>query len=77
MVISNGNDVYISGYFNGKVYRFNQKENPGTAAAEIIASPPGNPYFFDIKDDLLYMTVYANNVYRKPLRGGTFEKLLL
>ena len=74
--IANGNDVYITGYFNHKIYRFNQEENPGTAAAEIIASPSTNPLFFDIKDDLLYVTALSNSVYRKPLRGGAFEKVI-
>ena len=74
--LANGNDVYITGYYDHKVYRFNQKENPGTAAAETIASPSSYPMFFDIKDDLLYMTAYTNSVYRKPLRGGAFEKII-
>ena len=74
--LANDNDVYITGYYNQKVYRSNQEENPGTAAAETITSPSSNPLFFDIKDDLLYMTAFSNSVYRKPLRGGAFEKVI-
>ncbi len=76
--IADGNDVYITGYYSNKVYRYNQVTNPGKAAVAVIPSPSNQPLFFDIKDDFIYMTALSNSVYRKNLRkdGSKFEKII-
>ncbi len=77
--IAEGNDVYISGYYDTNVYRFNQETNQGSVAAGVVSSPSGRPTFFDIKDEYLYMTTFTGNaVYRKNLHtaGSKFEKII-
>ena len=71
--IANGNDVYITGYFNGYVYRYNSQIGNGIQQLEALRLPTGNPTFLDIHDGFLYVTSHVNSVYRKPLIGGEFE----
>ena len=71
--IANGNDVYITGYSDGFVYRFNSQS---TTPQERLKLPGGRPTFLDIHNGYLYVTSHANAVYKKPLIGGSFTKVL-
>ena len=72
--IANGNDVYIAGFYDRFVYRFNSEK--GLQPLEKIKLPTGLPTYFDIRDGFLYVTDYVNSVYRKPLVGGQFERVI-
>ena len=72
--IANGNDIYIAGFIDRFVYRFNSDK--GLQPLEKIKLPTGFPTFFDIRDGFLYVTDYINSVYRKPLVGGQFERVI-
>ena len=75
--IANGNDVYISGYGDGNVNRYNNEGGNGVAALETNTLAANGPAFMDIKDSLLYVTHSGSNaVYRKPLIGGEFTQVL-
>ena len=74
--VASGNDVYISGNSNGDIFHFNSQEDNGTEPIE-TNSIDGNPTFLDIYDDYVYVTSSTGNgVYRKPLSGGSFNKIL-
>ena len=71
--IANGNEVYITGYYDKHVYRFDQTG----VRKERVRSPTGNPTFLDIHGGKLYMTDHTWNVYTRPLSGNQgFTKLL-
>lgn len=71
--IANGNDVYITGYFNKNVYRYNSQVHGGTIPLETVRFPSGNPTFVDIHNGKLYVTSVTCRVYEKPLKWGTFR----
>ena len=74
--IANGNDVYVTGYNDRNVYRFNSQEGDGVQILE-TQSVVGTPFYLDINDGFLYATSYtANSVFRKPLIGGEFTNVL-
>ena len=72
--IANGNEVYITGYYDKHVYRFDQTG----VLKERVRSPTGKPTFLDIHGGKLYMTDFrGNSVYTRPLSGNQgFTKLL-
>ena len=73
--IAGGNNVYISGYGDNNVYRFNSKEGDGIQALETTNIQTS--IFLDVYDGFVYATSYGNGrIYRKPLVGGEYTEFL-
>ena len=62
VLFTKSNDVFITGFFDGQVYRYdlagNFKDKFGV---------PGNPTMMDIRGNILYITNHADAVYTKDI----------
>ena len=65
IVFTRSNEVYITGWFDGFLYRLDLAGN----IKEKFKVPTGNPSQLDIRGDTLYITNAAKTVYIKQLLG--------